>query len=246
MLEVNHNANFKYHRLIVDEFDEENFINLTSDFDYSFVISYGKFESKQYNVIDKNAAIINLTDGLDHAFARFNATARKHIRRFDKIEQLSFHQEIENKQAFYSFYSDAEKSRSWFPVPEDELFQSLVYYINYEGNPISGMTAYTHGNLMRLGRIFSTRNLSDLENSNLIFGVAAKKLVYEFCQYAINNGFHQLDLGGVDLTSAQKSGITEFKLSFTDKVIPVKIGRWSKTDYKILQQEFLNQGLDLT
>ena len=246
MLEVKHHANFKYHRLLVDEFEESNFMNLTSDFDYSFVISYGKFEGKQYQVIDKNAAIIDLADGLEHAFSRFNATARKHIRRFEKIEQLSFHHEIEDKKDFYAFYTDAEKSRNWFPVPNEELFQSLVYYINFEGKPISGMTAYTHGNLMRLGRIFSTRNLSTLENSNLIYGVAAKKLVYEFCKYAIENGYHQLDLGGVDLTSDQKSGITEFKLSFTEKVIPVKIGRWSKTDYPILQQEFLNQGLDLT
>lgn len=245
MLEVNL-KNFKYHRIIIDHFQESNAKQLITDYDYSFVVSYGDFQAKQYEIINKNAAIIDLADGLDYAFSRFNATARKHIRRFDKIEQLSFHQEIENKQAFYSFYSDAEKSRSWFPVPENELFQSLVYYINYEGNPISGMTAYTHGNLMRLGRIFSTRNLSNLENSNLIFGVAAKKLIFEFCQYAIKNGFHQLDLGGVDLTSSQKSGITEFKLSFTDKVIPVKIGRWSKTDYKVLQQDFLNNGLDLT
>lgn len=245
MLSINH-QNFRYHRLVTQNFYESAHPELLSDFEYSFVISYGEFISKSYDVIDKNAAIIDLSQGIDHAFSLFNATARKHIRRFEKLDELTFHNSVENKQSFYDFYTTCENSRDWYPVPYEELFESLIFYVCYNGEPISGISAYTHNGLIRMGRIFSLRNNSSLENSNLIYGVAAKKIVYEFCKYAIENGCNQLDLGGVDLTAENKSGITDFKLSFTDKIVPVKIGRWSKVDYKTIQQQFLDQKLDLT
>ncbi len=235
----------KVNRVLVDNFIESD-NNNHSTCDYSFIVSYGDFVSEHYDVVNKNAAIIELKEDIDKTISKFDGSVRNHIRRFDKLPELSFHNEINDKKAFYEFYSLAEKCREWYPVPQDELFASIVFYVCYNDKPISGMTAYTHNNFMRIGRIFSTRNISSLDNRNLIFGVAAKKLIFEFCQYAIKNGFHQLDLGGVDLKSEQKSGITEFKLSFTDKVVPVKIGRWSKIDYKVLQQDFLNKGLDLT
>jgi hypothetical protein len=245
MLEVKVN-DFKYHRIIVDEFNETELNSLCTEYDYSFVISYGDFQSGNYDLINKNSVIIDLRKGMDDVFSRFNSTARKHIRRFEKIPELTFHNFIHDQSGFYEFYTKCEKSRNWFPIPQEELMTSIVFYVNYKGNYLSGISAYTHQNKIRLGRIFSLRNESQIENSNLIFGVAAKKIVHELCIYGIENNFDTLDLGGIDLSSEQKSGISEFKLSFSDKIVPVIIGRWSKMAFNKLNNQFLENGLDLT
>ena len=43
-----------------------------------------------------------------------------------------------------------------------------------------------------------------------IYGGAAKRLVIEICEYARKNGFKFVDLGGVDLSGNEKSGISEY------------------------------------
>ena len=81
-----------------------------------------------------------------------------------------------------------------------------------------------------------------------MFGVAARKIVYEFCVFGVENNFDSLDLGGIDVTSDQKSGITDFKLSFSNNIVPVKIGRFVKApdSYLKIQTELSSSGLDLT
>ena len=238
----------KYNRVLTDNFDEYESSELRNDFDYSFVISYGDFKTDVYDVIDKHAVVIDLNNDIEEIFSKFNATARKHIRRFNKLDELSFSDQIFDKREFYKFYCKCEASRGWLPVPQQELFKSIIFYVTYKGSPISGISAYTSNNKIRMGRIFSIRNIATIENSNLIFGVAAKKLVYEFCKYGIKNKFEQLDLGGIDLKSSEKSGISEFKLAFSNKIIPVKIGRYVSppNTYVELQKKLFNLGIDLT
>ena len=247
MLIANHN-HIKYHRVITDDFCEENNSNLLNNFDYSFVISYGSFKSSSYNIVDKHAVIIDLDKNIDEVFFFFFSTSRKHIRRFEKIDELSLHKNILDKSAFYEFYCRCEKSRDWLPVPEKEFFNSKIFYVSYKGEPISGITAYICKNKIRMGRIFSIRNETTIDKASLIFGVAAKKLVFEFCIYSKENNFKFIDLGGIDLKSDQKSGISAFKLSFTDQIVPVKIGRYVKPPitYNELNSNFNKEGLDLT
>lgn len=247
MLSVEHNK-IKYHRILTDNFYEDKNEELLRNFNYSFVISYGDFESKSYNVIDKNAVIIKLDKGIDSFLSKFSASVRNHIRRFDKLDELALHKSIGNKENFYKFYTECENSRGWKPVPKNEIFNSIVYYVSHNGVPISGISAYECENKIRVGRIFSLRNTTSIEKSNLIFGVAVKKLIYEFCIYSIENNYEYLDLGGIDLKSDLKSGVAAFKLSFSDVIVPVKIGRYvaSPNTYKKIQEELFNIGLDLT
>lgn len=247
MLSIEHNK-IKYHRIVTDNFYEDKNEELLKNFNYSFVISYGDFVSKSYDVVDKNAVIIELDKGIDSVFSKFNATARKHTRRFEKLDELTFHKEILNKIDFYDFYTECEHSRGWKPVPEDEIFNSIIFYVCHNGIPISGISAYTCENKIRLGRIFSLRNTTGIDKANLVFGVAAKKIVYEFCVFGVENNFDSLDLGGIDVTSDQKSGITDFKLSFSNNIVPVKIGRFVKApdSYFKIQTELSSSGLDLT
>ena len=238
----------KYHRFLTESFSEHENLYLVEDFDYSFVISYGSFDSISYDVVEKKAVLINLGEGLETVFSKFNKTARKHTRRFEKLDELTFHKEIPDKIEFYDFYKKCENSRGWKPVPENEIFNSIVFYVCHNGIPISGISAYTCENKIRLGRIFSLRNITDVGNANLIFGVAAKKIIHEFCIFGVENNYDSLDLGGIDLTSDEKSGITDFKLSFSDNIVPVKIGRFVKApdSYLKIQAELSSSGFDLT
>ena len=247
MLSIEHNK-IKYHRILADNFYEDKNVELLKNFNYSFVISYGDFDSKSYEIVDKYAVLIKLDKGIDYILSKFRATVRNEIRRFDKLDELTLHKSIGNKEKFYEFYSECENSRGWKPVPKNEIFNSIVYYVSHNGVPISGISAYECENKIRVGRIFSLRNTTSIDKSNLIFGVAAKKLIYEFCLYSIENNYKYLDLGGIDLKSDLKSGITAFKLSFSDEIVPVKIGRYvaSPNTYKEIQEEFFNMGLDLT
>lgn len=247
MLEAKINS-IRYHRVLTNNFSEHENLHLVKEFDYSFVISYGDFISNSYDVVDKNAVIIKLDKGIDSVFSKFNSTARKHTRRFEKLDELTFHKDIPNKIDFYNFYTECEHSRDWKPVPEDEIFNSIIFYVCHNGIPISGISAYTCENKIRLGRIFSLRNKTGIDKANLVFGVAAKKIIYEFCVFGVENNFDSLDLGGIDVTSDQKSGITDFKLSFSDNIVPVKIGRFVKApdSYLKIQTEISSSGLDLT
>lgn len=238
---------YSYCRLLTDNANESLTKDLKEKFDYSFVVSYGEFSDGEYEMLDKNSAVISLKEGLDAAFSNFRSTNRNEVRRSYKIEGLEFHHEVDDMTQFYEFYAECERDRGWHPEPFEELNNSKIIYASYKGLPISGMSAYTHGNFIRIGRIFSLRRSAvDMEQPNLVYGSAAKRIIYEFCEQSIAQGFSSLDLGGVDLNSNLKSGITGFKLSFGAEVVPVKLGRYSKVGYKKIQQELAEDGLDLT
>ena len=238
---------FKYHRSLISSVDKFITKEFKSRFDYSFIISYGNFNDLKSNIIEKKAGLICLENGYENAFSKFNATTRKHIRRFDKIEELKLKFKVDDYDSFYSFYKKCENSREWFPIPKSELFNSKIFYVSYNDKPISGITAYEDNEHIRLGRIFSSVRLSSHPKRNLIYGVSSKRLVYEFCKYAANNGFSKLDIGGIALNSNDKSGIKNFKMNFNPQVVPVKIGRYFNLNNK---QNFKNtiykDKLDLT
>lgn len=248
MLSVNVEG-MKYHRLLVNQASAEDTINLKRNFDYSFIVSYSHFTDPDYHCIDKNACIIDLNDGAEAAFSRFNATSRNEVRRSEKITELGFHfgYDVVGFDAYFEFHSNCEKDRNWFPVPPDELKNSLLFSASFNGMLIAGMSCYTHEQYIRVGRIYSNKRSKKSEIlTNLVYGCASKRIVFEICKYAAANGFTQLDLGGVDLTDPSKSGISQFKLSLGSKVIPVKLARWSNSHFKLHEHLIRENGWDLT
>lgn len=236
----------KYQRLLTANATRQLTSGLKADFDYSFVVSYGSFEDEEYTMVEKNALLIDLSQKTEDILSNFSATTRNEIRRFDKIKELEFHNSISDRDDFFQFYKNCESDRNWHPVPKSELDNSKVLYVTYNGIPISGMSAYSHCEFMRIGRIFSLRRSFNVPQPNLIFGCAAKRIVFEFIQYAKYNGFKSLDLGGVDLINKQKSGITKFKLSFGGEIVPVIIGRHEKSEFTARKVEIRKMGYDIT
>lgn len=240
---------FRYHRLIAENLDTSTTMALKNNFDYSFVVCYGSISDPDYEITKKNACLFDLTKGLDYVFSKFNATSRNEVRRSEKISELSFYSNINdfNFDEYYYFHQKCEHDRNWYPVPPEELKNSLIFTATYNGMFISGMSCYEHGERIRVGRIYSSKRSmqSDILN-NVVYGCASKRIVYEICKYAIQKNFKTLDLGGIDVIDPLKAGITKFKLSLGGDLVPVKIARWSNEKFR--QQEHLirEKGWDLT
>ncbi len=216
--------------------------------DYSFVVCYdNKLEDEEYEVLDKNACLFDVSLSDEDIVKAFNATGRNEYRRTFRTPGLAFHVGCEDFEKYYQFYTNCEQARAWYPVPKEELKECLLFTASFDGEYISGMSCYTGENTIRVSRIYSTKRINN--NSAItgtIFGGAAKRLVLEICNYARQHGFKFVDLGGVDLSGNEKSGISEFKLSLGGQIVPVKIGRFMKPGFKEKQKEILAQGFDIT
>lgn len=237
-----------YHRVITDNVTPEYTKELKNE-DYSFVVAYGEFTDNEYQITPKYSCIINLDKTIDDVLSGFNPTSRNEVRRSEKIVELKFHSTINDFDfdEYYKFHESCEHDRGWFPVPPEELKQSLVFSATYNGFLIAGMSCYTHENKIRVGRIYSNKRSKQSDIlTNLVYGVASKRIVFEICKYGILNNFKTLDLGGVDLNSNEKSGITKFKLSLGGEVVPVKLGRYFSNRFEDGESQIKANGWDLT
>lgn len=237
-----------YCRLLTETLSAQDATVLTSQFDYTFAVCYGTCHAAGFETIQKTACLIDLGKGLDYAFAQFHATSRNEVRRALKMQQLTFETGIlQDFSSYFEFYKTCENARNWIPIPETELRNSMVITACFEEKPISGMSAYTHEGRLRIGRIFSLKRQNDDPRlNNLVFGCAAKHIVYAYCRYASEHGYHTVDLGGIDLNDPAKAGITRFKLSLGGKVWPVTIARHSNDRFKTQAPLIRDAGYDIT
>jgi hypothetical protein len=238
----------RYCRLLTDRFTAEEGQHLASEFDYVFAVCYQGCGAPMFETVQKNACLIDLRTGAEAAFSRFHATARNEVRRAGKIEGLRFdHGPGSDFLAYFPFYKACENARDWFPVPEDEFYNSLIFIAFYDEKPISGMSAYRHEDRLRVGRIFSLKKANDNPaQNNLLFGCAAKRIVYDICRYGEMQGCQSLDLGGLDLDSPEKSGIARFKLSLGGQVAPVALARYANERFHKMSPSIREAGYDIT
>jgi len=238
----------RYCRLLTSQLTPEKGKQLAADFDYIFAVCHGNCEAPNFDIVQKNACLIDLSNGAEIAFSKFHATSRNEVRRSDKFENLSFQMGTGNDfDAYFNFYKACENARGWFPVPEEELRNSLIFTALFDGQPVSGISVYTNETRLRIGRIFSLKKTRrDARLNNLVYGCAAKRLVLECCQYGAENGFQTLDLGGIDLQDPAKAGITQFKLSLGGQVAPVTIARFANARFRDSASQIRESGYDIT
>lgn len=199
------------------------------------------------NSLKKKSSLLDLTKGIDAVIQAFNSTSRNEYRRTERNEHLQFFQGSPDFEKYYDFYAACERDRDWFPVPPDELKNSLLFSAAFQGELISGMSCYAHGARLRVGRIYSSKRSkkSDILN-NTVYGGAAKRIVVEICKFGIANGYKTLDLGGVDLSEGSKSGITQFKLSLGGVLVNVKLARYMKENFTAALAGIKQEGWDIT
>lgn len=238
----------KYHRVLANSVTPEFTKTLKEDFDYSFIVSYdGVFNDPDYKVLEKNACMLDATKTEEGIIEGFNATSRNELRRTYRTPELQYHFGYEDFNKYYQFYKASEHARGWFPVPENELGNCLLFSMSFNGEFISGMSCYSGAETIRVSRIYSNKKINtNPAISGTIYGGAAKRIVLEICNYARENGFKHVDLGGVDLESESKAGISNFKLSLGGVVIPVKLGRFSKPIFDQKEPQIREMGYDIT
>lgn len=238
----------KYHRVLANSVTPEFTAPLKADYDYSFIVSYdGVFNDADYQVLDKNACVIDVTQTEEEVISGFNATSRNELRRTYRTEGLEFHFGYTDFDKYYEFYKTSEHARGWFPVPENELDNCLLFTATFDGEYISGMSCYTGADTIRVSRIYSNKKINtNPAVTGTIYGAAAKRIVLDITNYARQNGYKQIDLGGVDLESPSKAGISNFKLSLGGKVIPVKLGRYATSVFDEKEPQIREMGYDIT
>jgi hypothetical protein len=241
-------SELNYCRLLTQTLSEQEANALKARFDYIFAVCYDHCQAAGFDTVQKNACLIDLHKGLDHAFSKFNATSRNEVRRSEKIEGLTFQTGVPvDFNGYYDFYKSCENARGWHPVPASELRNSLIITAYFEEKPISGMSAYAHEGRLRISRIYSLKRRNDNPQlSDLVFGCAAKRIVYEWCQFAIHQGFQSLDLGGIDLQDPTKAGIAQFKLFLGGRPSPVIIARHASEKFKAQAAQIRQSGYDIT
>lgn len=237
-----------YCRVLTDHLTPEAGDQLAAQNDYCFAVCYGSCNAPTFETVSKYACVIDLSAGPDAAFSRFHNTSRNEVRRSEKIATLRFRFGIDGEfDDYFSFYRTCEHARGWFPVPEGELRSSVLCTAFFDGEPISGMSAYSDGDRLRVGRIFSMKKVKyDERLNNLVYGCAAKRIVFELCRYGVMHGFGTLDLGGLDPHDPAKAGITKFKLSMGGQVAPVTIARYANARFLERQSAIRAAGYDIT
>jgi hypothetical protein len=239
--------NLKYHRVLANSVTKNFTRPLKANYHYSFIISYDNFfNDHDYKISNKNACIINATQNEEKIISGFNASSRNELSRTYRTDGLEFQFGYTDFNKYYEFYKRSENARDWYPVPENELANCLLFSATFEGEYISGMSCYTGASTIRVSRIYSTRKINtNTAITRTIYAAAAKRIVLNISNYAREKGFKKIDLGGVDLESPAKAGISNFKLSLGGKVVPVKVGRYSTPMFDAKRLQLREMGYDI-
>jgi hypothetical protein len=241
-------ASLRYHRVLAKSVNQKFTARLKANYDYSFIVSYDNtFNDPDYEVTDKNTCIMDVTQTEDEIINGFNATSRNELRRTYRTDGLEFLFGYTDFNKYYKFYKASEHARGWYPVPEDELRNCLLFTAIFDGEYISGMSCYTGAGTVRVSRIYSNRKVNaNPAITRTIYSAAAKRIVLNISNYAREKGFKMIDLGGVDLESPEKAGISNFKLSLGGKVLPIKVGRYSTGAFDAKKVQLREMGYDIT
>lgn len=239
---------FSYFRIIKENISSEEMNALKRDSSYVFVASLNELPYVEgYQIIEKKSAVILISECEEQQLASYSPTCRNEIRRSLLNPNITIEINSTPIDELFNFHSICENERNWKPIPKEELESSITVCIRYEGELLSGITAYGSENLFRIGRIFSRRRSEKYKDvQKVVLSSASRRAIHELIKYSLKKGNSKLDLGGIDIKDPSKKGITQFKLSFGAEVTPVWIGRYYGNSYDNLNNFIQEKGFDLT
>lgn len=182
-------------------------------YDCITILSYNRLDIEGFTLVEKNTALINITD-VEDAFTSFSDTTRNEIRRTDKIPSLVFINDDKDYEKIFNIYKKFEYSQHRVPIGFLE-FKSFKFFTAYYNSDLISCISIIHNNkFIRIRSIFSKRmSIADKELYKII-GYSSKRIMFEICKWGNSNGATSLDLASVNLTDQSKKGITGFKSSF--------------------------------
>jgi len=169
-----------------------------------------------FRLRQKKTPNIYVTDGLDAVFSRFRDTVRNEIHRTERIEGFEIRLP-DTADETYQMYRSFEFAQGRAPISRSAFarFVCAAAYLNDQ--PISGITFFQSGDIIRIRSIFSRRlNAKEMEDTEMYktIGFASKRLIYEICRYGIEHGATLVDLASINLTDPDKEPIARFKSGF--------------------------------
>lgn len=184
------------------------------NYDHINIISYNQLPIDGFKLKKKRSARIKLAGVIDEVLSGFDSTCRKHIKRTFKMENLSFKMVDGDLDRTYSAYQEFERANGRTPFAKSS-FKDMLIFNAYDGDEIiSSIIFYDTSPSLKAHTIFSRRlNVQDKEKYKII-SYATRRLVYEICDFALGKGYSCIDLGSVNFDDNNKSGITNFKLTF--------------------------------
>lgn len=248
MLEVS-TCGLRYARFLADSISPEEIEQLKKKFSYLFLIVYGNVPPASGFVVQRRqVSMIDLTQGMDTVFAKFKSNTRNKIRNAAKNKTLTFVSDDRNFDKAYERYKKFERSRGWMPSLRAEIKNSVLFSAYYNNAVIAGIACYGHNDILRVSKIYSTRNHNTKEGwpNNSVIGYAGRKVVYDACRYGIENGYRRFDLGGINFIDPAKSGISEFKASFGGAIIDVYLCRYMTKYFSLFKRVLALAKKDIT
>lgn len=189
---------------------------------YSYIsgVSYQHFHfGEDMRVKEKKTAVIDLNDNFDAIFAKFHDTTRNEIHRTYRMPDLAIVVEDKNISALFSLHKKFERKQSRHPLSFFSFSASTFFSAYYKGELIASVACYHDEHYTRVRAIFSLRLFEKDKEKYRIIAYAARRLIWEACQYGKRKGNTIFDLGAINLTDPKKKPITDFKSGFGGKIV---------------------------
>ncbi|MBU1102656.1 hypothetical protein KJ853_03315 [Patescibacteria group bacterium] len=202
-------------------FDDELALKLAAQKKYSAltILTYQKFDLSDFEVTPKKTPVIYLDKEPREILLDFNSSTRNQINRTFNEPDFKF---IVGKECFedaYKLYKDFEYGQDRVPFDRGEMAHFLPFLAYFKNQPISLVFCLDEFPYLRARSICSVRLKTNDKKFYRWIACASRRLIYEACSYGRQRNYQWMDLGSINLDSADKSGIAEFKSSFHGELI---------------------------
>lgn len=155
----------------------------------------------------------------DEVLASFRESHRKEIRKTTRDERFRFSVRSGADGEVYRMYARFERAQTRTPFPYRYFKKSMVFCAELEGRLIACLACLDTKHLVRVVSPFSLRMETEDHATYQAIGQASKRLVFEACVYAIEQGLKGVDLTYVNFEDPRKKGVTDFKMGFKGELV---------------------------
>lgn len=224
----------KYARVLTEKIDPEIMEELKKKYSYIHIYSYDPAELPDFERRVQPTLFIDLSQSTDQIFADFNATARKHIRRGERNQDLKLKIMDNDFGGSYALYHQVKSADGARPDIKREFLGCIFFNAYWRGKMIVTMSFYDNGNCVRAKHTASLRK--SMGGDDHMIAHASRGLMWEVCKWGKANGRSFFDLAGVHYDDPSKAGIRAFKESFGGRPGNVYIGRYQTGPFSALKK----------
>ena len=213
-----------------------NIADLKKTYSIIYILSYEKYDLPGFSLKYKQTPVIYLNSDIDMVMSKFNSTTRNEIRKTfdDKIPGLKFIDNDVDLKNNYLLSVEFEKTQHRKPDSIKEYQGCKIFSSYYNDRLIANIICFDTGQVLRAKVICSKRLGVDNPEMQRMISYAGRRLMYNVCEYGIDNKYQMYDLGSVNF---DKKNLAKFKMNFTNDLIDeytyTYINPWLKMFVKI-------------